>query len=196
MKRMLFSEFDIKQMINDRKLLFVEPVLSTHHKNHFDGEDSGLTYVDFYDSNQTSKSEEVDMLMLCSDSEHWIGTLCVETGEWNLKPQYLVGEQIDTFDSTNTTEKDSLYYLHISKINLKRVQDITEAEAFYNGNERLITSPAIYDGLNAIQRQGTSSYEESFKKQWQEKWKDTIYNWDNNPYIFVFVFDLIHKDVE
>jgi hypothetical protein len=80
--------------------------------------------------------------------------------------------------------------LEITDLRVQRVQDISEADAFYEGVERLNLSPTLIDfGAGLVQVHPlTSSYVDAFKTLWDTINAKRGYGWDANPWVWAITF--------
>ncbi len=85
----------------------------------------------------------------------------------------------------NMTEKESRFTLKIINVRIERLQDLSEEDALKSGiNKKKIDSLYDYKGSKY------KNPETIFKLIWNESAKDG-FKWDDNPYVFVYDFEIV-----
>ncbi|MCG9678727.1 hypothetical protein [Vibrio sp. Isolate24] len=84
--------------------------------------------------------------------------------------------------------------LRITDVRIERVQDITEEECWKEGIEDTIGMFDIYELSDMAKRWG-GTFEDA-KSSFACLWESIYQDWDQNPYVWVAEFEVIHKNVD
>lgn len=114
---------------------------------------------------------------------------CYKADGLDLKAECLPGENNRWYPSIHMPKEAARLFLRITNVTVERLQDITEYQAMQEGAEK-ISTPNI------------TGVEQTFIQEFGELWNLTIkksdinkYGWDANPWVFVYEFEVISKEV-
>lgn len=87
--------------------------------------------------------------------------------------------------------------LEVTGVRVERVQEISEADAFYEGVERIELSPGPllgeFGGRPQYGHPMTSTYEHAFRVLWDKLNGPRGCGWDDNPFVWVIEFKRIES---
>lgn len=103
-----------------------------------------------------------------------------------------------TIPASEMTEKEARIFLKITNIKIERLQDISEEDCIKEGcNLSHLDCSCMYsnDACYKCFRSDASDYIDEFKEEiWNRLPYKSTYDWNSNPYVFVYEFERVERE--
>lgn len=207
---MIFNTEMVKALLDGRKTVTRRPVKDNHLRNiEAECPIRGIGSYENIPSNDIGKISgvNIDDLIWVRETSHCLMTKN-ESGWLQTKKRYLSADgysrpnySVDDFHLWKTIPSihmprwASRLTLRVTDVRIERVQDITEEQAKFEGcNRNVWFSPSGSSEEDWVNFDGM--LHSTFITGFANIWESIHSNWNENPYVWVIEFEVIHRNVD